>query len=488
MWNQVENANEQLPTKTPEEYIQDFAKIMKSPNYSFQQIDDLLKEIDNANQLPQIQLILQQRSTNTWDPEIPKLDQRICVIMNNLLEDYQKLKNITGNATSELSNSVQGETSEQRTNTDTITFSENEFDFTRIKLSWRKWSEPITKEQLMTTCKSENIPNEAKKTIKEFLQNANVKGLQQYLNGLLNPSVPITSGPKIDQLKFTLNLTNQPWINNTDNWHRLDEIKDDGYLGPQTLTAIASIENATAETAVVNTEDLSDEPPENIDEQPTENSEKIKTKITGILWDKIQQKNIEVDESKRLISLTFKERIEGEEKTNTLVYNYQKGEIAFKNGENLSKRTLQLDGLKINNMETILNNNDDKTLQCVAELSQLFSHTFNTKCKGWYSCKYNEEMNKINITSWSITPNALIKWTSTKTEPLFEDENNKDLLQEIQRNIGNTINFTDKESQKKIATFMTTGRTLIKDDSQVTTFLNNLPQVTQAYTKDNFEL
>ena len=89
MWNQVENANEQLPTKTPEEYIQDFAKIMKSPNYSFQQIDDLLKEIDNANQLPQIQLILQQRSTNTWDQEIPKLDQRICVIMNNLLEDYQ---------------------------------------------------------------------------------------------------------------------------------------------------------------------------------------------------------------------------------------------------------------------------------------------------------------------------------------------------------------------------------------------------------------
>ena len=40
MWNQVENANEQLPTKTPEEYIQDFAKIMKSPNYSFQQIDE----------------------------------------------------------------------------------------------------------------------------------------------------------------------------------------------------------------------------------------------------------------------------------------------------------------------------------------------------------------------------------------------------------------------------------------------------------------
>ncbi|MCR5412594.1 MAG: hypothetical protein K6E76_06555 [Patescibacteria group bacterium] len=122
-------------------------------------------------------------------------------------------------------------------------------------------------------------------------------------------------------------------------------------------------------------------------------------------------------------------------------------------------------------METILNNNDDKTLQCVAELSQLFSHTFNTKCKGWYSCKYNEEMNKINITSWSITPNALIKWTSTKTEPLFEDENNKDLLQEIQRNIGNTINFTDKESQKKIATFMTTGRTLIGDPTEMVTFV-----------------
>ena len=199
---------------------------MKSTNYSFWQIDAVLKEIDNANQLQQIQLILQQRSTNTWDPEIQKLDQRICVIMNNLLEDYQKLKNRTSNATSELSNSVQ-ETSEQLTNIDTITFSENEFDFTRIKLSWRKWSEPITKEQLMKTCESENIPNEAKKTIKECLKNANVKGLQQYLNGLLNPSVPITSGPKIDQLKFTLNLTNQPWINNTDNWHRLDEIKDD---------------------------------------------------------------------------------------------------------------------------------------------------------------------------------------------------------------------------------------------------------------------
>ncbi|MCR5412596.1 MAG: hypothetical protein K6E76_06565 [Patescibacteria group bacterium] len=55
--------------------------------------------------------------------------------MNNLLEDYQKLKNITDNATFELLTSVQGETSEQRTNTDTITFSEDEFDFTRIKLS-----------------------------------------------------------------------------------------------------------------------------------------------------------------------------------------------------------------------------------------------------------------------------------------------------------------------------------------------------------------
>ncbi len=322
MWDQVENANEQLPTKTPEEHIKEFAKIMKSPNYSFWQIDGLLKEIDNANQLQQIQLILQQRLTNTTDPEIQNLDQRICVIMNNLLEDYQKLKNITDNATFELLTSVQGETSEQRTNTDTITFSEDEFDFTRIKLSWRKWSEPITKEQLMTTCKSENIPNEAKKTIKEFLQNANVKGLQQYLNWLLNPSVPITSGPKIDQLKFTLNLTNQPWINNTDNWHRLDEIKDDGYLGPQTLTAIASIENATAETAVVDIENLSDEPPEDIDEQPTENSERIKTKITEILWDKFQKEDIKVNESKTSISLRFKETIDREEQTNTLVYNY----------------------------------------------------------------------------------------------------------------------------------------------------------------------
>ncbi|MCR5412595.1 MAG: hypothetical protein K6E76_06560 [Patescibacteria group bacterium] len=49
------------------------------------------------------------------------------------------------------------------------------------------------------------------------------------------------------------------------------------------MTAIASIENATAETAVVDIENLSDEPPEDIDEQPTENSERIKTKITEIL-------------------------------------------------------------------------------------------------------------------------------------------------------------------------------------------------------------
>ena len=139
-------------------------------------------------------------------------------------------------------------------------------------------------------------------------------------------------------------------------------------------------------------------------------------------------------------------------------------------------------------METILNNNDDKTLQCVAELSQLFSHTFNTKFnKGLYLCTYNEDHNKINITSVSITQEENNKLKINKTEPLFEDEYNKDLLQEIQRNIGNTINFTDKESQKKIATFMTTGRTLIKNDSQVVTFLNNLPNITQAYTKDDFE-
>jgi len=331
-----------------------------------------------------------------------------------------------------------------------IDFDQLNFDNIQF-FGWWNWTK-ITKDDVIKACK--DIPNEtAKREVFNFLKNQDIKWLQRYLNDLLNSHRSITSWAIIHEHTFSLKLA---WSNikKTTTYDWWNNIKRDGKFWPQTLLAIQSIE---------------DIPP--IDPLETNEWQKnaIKEQIKQALAGDYKEGNVTIDLSNKSVSIKFETTENWTSTANTLVYNYENWEIAFKNSNNTTSEILKLDQLAITwDLKEILKISTNKQFQLFAELGQLFATARATKCKDTFYCKYDITSKEIKVCTLEEDTTNNTFTERNDTADLFDNENTKDPLITLDETYFNTTSTLAEENiQKSIARFMTVSQlSTITDETQ----------------------
>jgi len=330
-----------------------------------------------------------------------------------------------------------------------------------LKLYGRRNIPPINRNELITACNKDNIPNEAKQKIKEFFKTTDISWLQTYLNELLNTT--ITSWPYIDRQEFAAELArNYPGIptdpdQNWFDWN--DKIKPDGFLWPQTLIAISCIKEKQPESDLNNNQpDNSPEVPEDLPDE--EKQTKIKEQITKGLWEEYDTNNIDFSQlNDNKIGLTFKETVEWEEeeKVNKIIFDWKEGTLQFEGCNKILQiwETLKIDKLRQELTDKTDNNLPKyRTFEFAASLWSLLSKTKAKKCKWLYYCTYDEGDKNIKIHSLSYDEYTK-QITSTDSELFEKGDNNVNQLTQLNTDFKLNDTLTKQETQENIAKFMT---------------------------------